>query len=65
MTDVWWGIVEQNPQQYNWTAYLQLANMVRVVDFFLLYFESTLLIDQVKQVGLHMQVVMSFRIHLI
>lgn len=42
MTDVWWGLVEQaGPQQYNWTPYLQLAQMV-------------------QQLGIKMQVVMSF-----
>jgi len=30
MTDVWWGLVEQaGPQQYDWTPYLQLAQMVQ------------------------------------
>eukprot|EP01105_Mastigella_eilhardi_P007034 TRINITY_DN18502_c0_g1_i1.p1 TRINITY_DN18502_c0_g1~~TRINITY_DN18502_c0_g1_i1.p1 ORF type:complete len:464 (-),score=105.22 TRINITY_DN18502_c0_g1_i1:743-2113(-) len=29
MGDVWWGLVEQQPQQYNWTAYAQLASLVR------------------------------------
>ena len=28
MADFWWGVVEKaGPQQYNWTAYLQLADM--------------------------------------
>jgi len=30
MTDVWWGIVENDgPKQYNWTAYLQFAELVK------------------------------------
>eukprot|EP01119_Soliformovum_irregulare_P005454 TRINITY_DN17216_c0_g1_i1.p1 TRINITY_DN17216_c0_g1~~TRINITY_DN17216_c0_g1_i1.p1 ORF type:complete len:453 (-),score=103.49 TRINITY_DN17216_c0_g1_i1:49-1221(-) len=31
MTDVWWGVVEKYPQQYNWTAYDQLAYMCQSV----------------------------------
>eukprot|EP01132_Coremiostelium_polycephalum_P010773 gene10773-13191_t len=29
MTDVWWGLVETEPQQYNWTAYDQLFSIVQ------------------------------------
>ena len=29
MTDVWWGLVEQQPQQYDWTAYEQLFQMCK------------------------------------
>lgn len=30
MVDVWWGLVEKNqPQQYNWNGYLQLAQLVQ------------------------------------
>lgn len=29
MTDVWWGLVEQQPQVYKWDAYRQLFEMVR------------------------------------
>eukprot|EP01111_Echinosteliopsis_oligospora_P015173 TRINITY_DN5902_c0_g1_i1.p1 TRINITY_DN5902_c0_g1~~TRINITY_DN5902_c0_g1_i1.p1 ORF type:complete len:450 (-),score=99.33 TRINITY_DN5902_c0_g1_i1:87-1436(-) len=28
MTDVWWGIVEQTSQEYNWTAYQDLTTIV-------------------------------------
>ncbi|EFA86518.1 predicted protein [Heterostelium album PN500] len=28
MTDVWWGLVEQQPNQYNWSGYEQLFNLV-------------------------------------
>jgi len=32
MTDVWWGLVEKSsPGQYNWTAYLQMAEIVKSV----------------------------------
>ena len=30
MTDVWWGIVERNgPKNYDWTAYIQMAQLVK------------------------------------
>eukprot|EP00761_Pharyngomonas_kirbyi_P013846 gb/GECH01013875.1/.p1 GENE.gb/GECH01013875.1/~~gb/GECH01013875.1/.p1 ORF type:complete len:482 (+),score=107.54 gb/GECH01013875.1/:1-1446(+) len=29
MTDVWWGLVETEPKQYNWKPYQQLVNMVK------------------------------------
>eukprot|EP00048_Salpingoeca_helianthica_P010065 m.143837 g.143837 ORF g.143837 m.143837 type:complete len:483 (-) comp14996_c0_seq6:192-1640(-) len=29
MVDVWWGICERSPRQYNFTAYVQLANMLQ------------------------------------
>ncbi|EGG18434.1 hypothetical protein DFA_03928 [Cavenderia fasciculata] len=28
MMDVWWGLIEQTPQQYNWTGYQSLFQMV-------------------------------------
>jgi beta-amylase len=28
MTDVWWGLVESGPNQYNWDGYLSLAQIV-------------------------------------
>ena len=31
MTDVWWGLVEQQPKQYNWQGYLQLAALCQQV----------------------------------
>ena len=27
MCDTWWGVVEQQPQVYNFTAYVQLVDM--------------------------------------
>jgi len=27
MTDVWWGVVEPQPQKYNWSPYLQIAQI--------------------------------------
>jgi len=29
MTDVWWGLVEQEPMDYNWSAYEQLVKIVQ------------------------------------
>ncbi|KAJ5072082.1 hypothetical protein M0811_09726 [Anaeramoeba ignava] len=29
MTDVWWGIVEKEEKQYNWSAYQQLLTLVK------------------------------------
>jgi beta-amylase len=29
MCDTWWGIVEQSPNQYNFTGYVQLVNMAK------------------------------------
>eukprot|EP00698_Gefionella_okellyi_P012059 TRINITY_DN3220_c0_g1_i2.p1 TRINITY_DN3220_c0_g1~~TRINITY_DN3220_c0_g1_i2.p1 ORF type:complete len:415 (-),score=75.70 TRINITY_DN3220_c0_g1_i2:1163-2407(-) len=31
MLDVWWGIVEQSPQQYNFSAYVQVVKMLQSV----------------------------------
>lgn len=36
MTDVWWGVVEQTPGKYNWSAYLELASLVSIfLNFFI------------------------------
>jgi len=32
MTDVWWGIAEQNPKQYNWSPYLKIAEICKQND---------------------------------
>lgn len=32
MVDIWWGLVEREPLTYDWTPYLQLAEMLRSLD---------------------------------
>ncbi len=31
MTDVWWGLVEKSPLQYDWRAYKELVDIVEEV----------------------------------
>lgn len=30
MGDVWWGLVEQSPGEYDWSSYLTLAKLIRL-----------------------------------
>lgn len=64
MTDVWWGLVEQKPGSYNWSAY---PTFLFVFFSFIVFdnFTYEQLVQLVQKVNLTIKVIMSFRIHII